>query len=57
MICTPSLKDPGPENYETFLRWTKLHFRDLVDIEPIPGGKITRALQFITPGAVGRVGE
>lgn len=57
MICTPSLKDPGPENYETFLWWTKLHFRDLVDIEPIPGGKITRALQFITPGAVGRVGE
>jgi hypothetical protein len=57
MICTPSLKHPGPEDYETFLRWTKLHFRDLIDIEPTPQGKITRALQFITPGATGKVGE
>ncbi|KAH7408349.1 hypothetical protein DE146DRAFT_371593 [Phaeosphaeria sp. MPI-PUGE-AT-0046c] len=57
MICTPSLLQPGPRDYDTFLRWTRLHFRDLVDVPAIPGGKITRALQFVTPGATGKEGE
>lgn len=58
MICTPSLHDPTPANAEIFLRWTKLHNRELLGLPAAPnGGKITRALRFARPHALGGVGE
>lgn len=58
MICTPSLHDTTPENAETFLRWTKLHNRELLDLPATDdGGNITRCLRFARPHSSGGVGE
>lgn len=58
MICTPTLHDPSPVNAETFLRWTKLHNRELLDLPAMQGGeRITRALRFVRQNATGGQGE
>lgn len=50
MIIGPRLRDPTPSNTTTFLRWTKLHFRDLLNqpIDPTLGHQ-TKALRFAAP--------
>jgi hypothetical protein len=58
MICTPTLHDPTPANAQTFLRWTKLHDRELLDLPAMKnGGKITRALRFVKQNCTGTDGE
>lgn len=47
LIVHPRLHDPTPENAAQFLRWTKLHNRDLLDIpETQDYGKIVRTARF-----------
>ncbi|KAF1912514.1 hypothetical protein BDU57DRAFT_597993 [Ampelomyces quisqualis] len=58
MICHPTLHNPTPDNAATFLRWTKLHNRDLLDLPATShGDKITRALRFAKANATGASGE
>lgn len=50
MLVNPRLKTPSPDSAATFLRWTKLHFRDLLNIPSHPThGRLTRCLRFVVP--------
>lgn len=42
MLVGPRLKEPSDESAATFLRWTKLHFRDMLNMPDDPSlGKMT----------------
>ncbi|OAL55899.1 hypothetical protein IQ07DRAFT_676141 [Pyrenochaeta sp. DS3sAY3a] len=46
----PRLHTPSPSTASTFLRWTKLHFRDLLSQTPDASlGRQTKALRFAAP--------
>ena len=50
MLVHPRLHNPSPANATTFLRWTKLHFRDLLNIpEYATLGRVARTLRFTAP--------
>jgi hypothetical protein len=48
LVVHPRLHDPTPENSATFLRWTKLHYRDLLSLPAASedGGHVLRAMRF-----------
>ncbi|CAO2656913.1 Nn.00g057160.m01.CDS01 [Neocucurbitaria sp. VM-36] len=47
MLVDPRLRDPTPKNAATFLRWTKLHFRDMLSMPSDPQlGDMTKTLRF-----------
>jgi hypothetical protein len=48
LVVHPHLHDPTPENAATFLRWTKLHYRDLLNLPAAEedGGHVLRAMRF-----------
>lgn len=47
LVVNPTLHDPTPENAAIFLRWTKLHFRDLLNhLQTDEDGSVTRTLRF-----------
>jgi hypothetical protein len=46
MIVNPRLHDPTPEKADMFLRWTKLHNRDLLDMDVEGCEGIKRAMRF-----------
>ncbi|PVI08265.1 hypothetical protein DM02DRAFT_648319 [Periconia macrospinosa] len=53
LLVHPRLREPSEESAGTFLRWTKLHYRDLLSIPDTPAlGHTTRTLRF-----VGKLGE
>ncbi|KAH6879018.1 hypothetical protein BKA58DRAFT_453237 [Alternaria rosae] len=49
LLVHPRLHDPTPSNATTFLRWTKLHFRDLLDMPDTGSGHVTQDLRFVAP--------
>ncbi|KAL1795084.1 hypothetical protein ACET3X_006900 [Alternaria dauci] len=49
LLVHPRLHDPTPSNAGTFFRWTKLHFRDLLDVPDSGSGQATYALRFCAP--------
>jgi hypothetical protein len=49
LLVHPRLHDPTPTNATAFLRWTKLHFRDLLDMPDTGSGSVTRDLRFVAP--------
>ncbi|KAG9188624.1 hypothetical protein G6011_07329 [Alternaria panax] len=49
LLVHPRLHDPVPSNAETFLRWTKLHFRDLLNVPDSGSGQVTHDLRFGAP--------
>lgn len=50
LLVGPRLHNATPENAATFLRWTNLHLRDLVNIPEDPQlGRLTRSLRFTAP--------
>ncbi|KAF1840561.1 uncharacterized protein K460DRAFT_323357, partial [Cucurbitaria berberidis CBS 394.84] len=50
MLVDPRLRDPTPKSAATFFRWTKLHFRDMLNIAADPKlGKMTKTLRFAAP--------
>jgi hypothetical protein len=49
LLVHPRLHDPTPTNATTFLRWTRLHFRDLLDMPDTGSGHVTRDLRFVAP--------
>ncbi|KAH7399468.1 hypothetical protein BKA66DRAFT_165275 [Pyrenochaeta sp. MPI-SDFR-AT-0127] len=50
LLVGPRLHDPTPENAATFLRWTNLHLRDLLNIPEDPQlGRLTRSFRFTAP--------
>jgi hypothetical protein len=44
MIVHPRAKAPVPENLETFRKWSRIHFRDLLQARDI-----THATRFVAP--------
>jgi hypothetical protein len=48
LVVHPRLHDPSPSNAATFLRWTKLHYRDLLSLPAAAedGGHVLRAMRF-----------
>lgn len=61
MIVNPRLHDPTPENAAMFMRWTKLHNRDLLtylDVSHEDGcERIERAMRFSAAGDVDGYGD
>ncbi|KAH8725283.1 hypothetical protein GQ44DRAFT_826746 [Phaeosphaeriaceae sp. PMI808] len=50
MIVHPRLHDDTPENAATFLRWSKLHFRDIVSVpQDADVGRMPLASMYIAP--------
>ncbi|KAI4921273.1 hypothetical protein J4E85_008618 [Alternaria conjuncta] len=49
LLVHPRLHDPTPANATTFLRWTKLHFRDMLNIPDTGSGRVTQDLRFVAP--------
>jgi hypothetical protein len=49
LLVHPRLHDPTPSNAATFLRWTKLHFRDMLNLPDAGLGRVTRDLRFTAP--------
>jgi hypothetical protein len=58
LVVHPRLHDPTADNAATFLRWTKLHWRDLLNLPAAPdGGECTRALRFSAVEENGKYGH
>ncbi|CAG5172887.1 uncharacterized protein ALTATR162_LOCUS7540 [Alternaria atra] len=49
LLVNPRLRDPNPDNADTFLRWTKLHARDLLNVPDSGSGHVTHGLRFCAP--------
>ena len=49
LLVQPRLRDVTPSNASTFFRWTKLHFRDLLNVPDTGSGQVTHALRFCAP--------
>jgi hypothetical protein len=51
LLVHPRLLTPSPSNASTFLRWTKLHFRDLLNIpaDTSSGAKVTSCMRLTAP--------
>jgi hypothetical protein len=47
LLVHPRLHTPNAENAATFLRWTKLHFRDMLNLPDTGLGSVTRDLRFV----------
>lgn len=59
LVVHPRLHNPTPENATTFLRWTKLHFRDLLNLPAVDsdGGHVTQAMRFAALDGNERYGQ
>ncbi|KAF2025218.1 hypothetical protein EK21DRAFT_117007 [Setomelanomma holmii] len=60
MLVNPRLHDPTSQNADTFERWTKLHFRDLLTDLSDPehsGSHVTRTLRFVASDVNSKYGH
>jgi hypothetical protein len=49
LLVHPRLHDPTPDNAAVFLRWTKLHFRDMLNLPDEGFGRVMRDMRFVAP--------